>query len=184
MSQWTPSAETPRHAAGLVKLRHEAQAAAVQLLAQQKSFLLWRAEKHLGHLVCSLAAACSACAAAPKLQPSADVQLPHWVCWRLAYCASGADREQQRARAHRLGLQGALVMHAFATFVDAYHAEKTAALDQILDHADEAFKVVTPDVYAPAIYVRPHLHGRTCSGLQGSAAAACCGQCAATLTDH
>ena len=41
----------PLPVAGLVKLRHEAQAAAVQLLAQQKSFLLWRAEKHLGHLV-------------------------------------------------------------------------------------------------------------------------------------
>ena len=52
-------------------------------------------------------------------------------------------------------LQGGVVMRAFSIFVDCYHVEKTAALDQILDHADEAFKVVTPDVWAPAIYVRP-----------------------------
>ena len=43
--------------------------------------------------------------------------------------------------------------HAFSLFVDEYHTQKSAALGQILDHADESFKVVPPEVYSPAVYV-------------------------------
>ena len=54
-------------------------------------------------------------------------------------------------------MQGERVMQAFASFVDAYHEDKTAALDQILDHADESLRVVAPNIYAPAVYVSPHI---------------------------
>ena len=51
------------------------------------------------------------------------------------------------------GVQGNMVSHAFSLFVDEYHTQKSAALGQILDHADESFKVVPPEVYSPAVYV-------------------------------
>ena len=51
-----------------------------------------------------------------------------------------------------------MVTHAFSLFLDAYHTQKSAALGQILDHADEAFKVVPPEVYSPAVYVSAWPH--------------------------
>ena len=77
-----------------------------------------------------------------------------------------------------------MVLHAFGLFIDDYHTAKAAALGQILDHADETFKVVPPELYASAVYVSSPSSILSIALLQREAPrpsqSACC--CASTTT--